>query len=192
MRLRWVVSRVFARFMFMPWTCTHCGYCAWVLWVDRSLNLQTCWMLRNGWCGVGGCYSSLNVHTRWKYVCNGCGGVGQMLQRSLSFSQSTLEAILELNCRHDHCGCYAMDGVGGYVNVHWTCKHGRCYALDGVGWGDVNVPWCCHIVDATQWMVWLGAKCNWTCTHGRWDGVGWMPAVLELAHVHKVLAMEMG
>lgn len=31
-----------------------------------------------------------------------------------------------------------------------------------------------------------------TCTHGRWDGVGWMLAVLELAHVHKVLAMEMG
>lgn len=35
------------------------------------------------------------------------------------------------------------------------------------------------------------------CTHGRWDGVGWMLAVLELAtilelaHVHKVLAMEM-
>ena len=57
-----------------------------------------------------------------------------------------------------------------------------------MGWGDVNVPWCCHIVDATQWMVWLGAKygkmhANRTCTHGRWDGVGWMLAVLELATI---------
>ena len=38
---------------------------------------------------------------------------------------------------------------------------------------------------------------NRMCTHGRWDA-GWMLAVLELAtvlelvHVHKVLAMEMG
>ena len=78
-------------------------------------------------------------------------------------------------CKHDHGGCYAMDGVGGggYVEVHWTCKHGRCYALDGVGWGDVSVPWCCHIVDATQWMVWLGAKCMRIELGRMVDGMVW-------------------
>ena len=85
-----------------------------------------------------------------------------------------------------------MDGVGGYVMVGVTlwmvwvggCKcslmlsHCRCYAMDGVAGGKMHT--------------------NRTCTHGRWDGVGWMLAVLELAtilelaHVHKVLAIEMG
>ena len=57
-------------------------------------------------------------------------------------------------------------------------SHCRCYAMDGVAGGKMHA--------------------NRICTHGPWDGVGWMLAVLELAtilelaHVDKVLAMEMG
>ena len=68
-------------------------------------------------------------------------------------------------------------GVGG-CKCSLMLSHCRCYAMDRVAGGKMNA--------------------DRTCTHGRWDGVGWMLAVLEpatvleLAHVHEVLAMQMG
>ena len=118
---------------FLELAHTVCGYCARVLWVDRSLNLHTCWMLRNGWCGVGGCYRSLNLQT-WSMLRNGwCGVEGCKCSLMLS-----------------HGRCCAMDGVArGKINVARTCARGH-----GVVWGGGMSRFLqlARMLDATQWM----------------------------------------
>ena len=163
-----------------------------------------------GWCGVGLCSGSFNLHTLvmhtpWmlRYSWGGVGGaVFTFLQLAHAGDAHAMNATLLMACvgwgcvhvpstctrwwctRHE---CYATHGVGlcsRSFNLHTLVMHTPWmlrYSWGGVGWGCVHVPSTC-----TRWWC---TRHECYATHG----VVWGEAVfrfLQLAHAGDAHAMN--
>ena len=180
---------------------------------SRSATLSYFFWLHMGWCGVGLCSRSFNLHTlvmhtpwmlrySWGGVGWGCVQVPSTCTRWWCK-------------RHE---CYATHGVvwvglcSRSFNLHTLVMHTPWmlrYSWGGVGWGCVHVPstctrwWCTrHECYATHGVVWGEAVftflqlARWWCTRHECyatHGVVWGGAVftfLQLAHAGDAHAMN--